>query len=190
MRALLASLSHAETLLAHSRALLETQRCQDDCLCFQNRVLLLGTRKRNCFPCWLSWPQHSWAYDDANTPPSSLQRCWAFFPQCPAGTETLGSILSLLRPITGAAPWPWRVVPLLCTLLCSSMGQSQLFWSCTTVLTPSALFLHEGAAVRSPVCSEGGPSLPGLCCSSLAPAQHMQVRRALLYPPTGVSSRE
>lgn len=56
---LLGPLSHAETLLAYSKALLEIQQCQEDCPCFQNRVVLLGKEKPNCFPCWLSWPQYS-----------------------------------------------------------------------------------------------------------------------------------
>lgn len=46
---LLASLLRAETLLAYSKTLLETQQCQEDCPCFQNCVVVLGKGKPNCF---------------------------------------------------------------------------------------------------------------------------------------------
>lgn len=180
---LLAPPSHAETLLAYSKALLETQQCQEDCPCFQNGTVLLGKGKPNCYPCWLSWPQYSWANYNANTPHSSLQRCRdLYLPALASGFPSHRAQLAPNSgiqppppdtPITGslgAAPWWWRVVPVLCTLPCSSLGQSQLVWSCTTVLTSSPLCSSSARRGSSPVRSEGGPALPGLCCSSLAPS--------------------
>lgn len=104
------------------------------------------------FSCWLPWPQYSLADVNANTPPSGLQRSRHLYLPAPSLWFPLnhaylasnsGPHLPLPGCSLGAAPWWWRAVLVLCTLLCSSLR------SCSTLLTSSPLCLSSAQGKSS-----------------------------------------
>lgn len=183
----------------HTARLLETQQCQEDCPCFQNRVVVLGKGKPNCFS--LLAVSATVQLSKWQCPPSSLQKCRdlhlsALASGFPSHHAYLTSNCGLHLPLSwhphhrlsGCCP----MVMESCTyalpaFALSCFGPAPLSWH----PLPFTLSLYKGAAVWRPVWSEGGLALLGLCCSSLAYSTAKNKFGGLCSNlPKGMTSRE